>query len=54
MLYTVSAVQILVMVDAVGELETRGKGGKERLGKCQISWIACCRIADPDDGYSYR
>ncbi|KAL9046588.1 MAG: hypothetical protein Q9214_000612 [Letrouitia sp. 1 TL-2023] len=33
MLYTVSAVQILTMVDALDELETRGKGGRERTGK---------------------
>ena len=34
MLYTVSAVQILVTIDAVDELGLRGKGGKERVGKC--------------------
>ncbi|KAE8351591.1 terpenoid cyclases/protein prenyltransferase alpha-alpha toroid [Aspergillus coremiiformis] len=32
MLYTVSAVQILVMLDAVDELETRGLGGKQKIG----------------------
>lgn len=37
MLSTVSAVQILAMVDAFGELETRGKGnGKAQVGKCKI------------------
>ena len=35
MLYTVSAVQILVTIDAVEALEEYGKGGKERVGKCQ-------------------
>lgn len=34
MLSTVSAVQILAMVDAFDELETRGKGGKAQVGKC--------------------
>ena len=33
LLYTVSAVQILATVDALEELETRGKGGLERGGK---------------------
>ncbi|GAD96944.1 geranylgeranyl transferase type 2 subunit beta [Paecilomyces variotii No. 5] len=32
MLYTVSAVQILVMVDGLDELEKRGRGGKEKVG----------------------
>ncbi|KAL2215325.1 type II protein geranylgeranyltransferase beta subunit [Thermoascus aurantiacus ATCC 26904] len=32
MLYTVSAVQILVTLDAVDELEKRGRGGKEKVG----------------------
>ncbi|KAJ5166706.1 beta subunit of rab geranylgeranyltransferase [Penicillium canariense] len=32
MLYTVSAVQILVTIDAVDELEKRGRGGKQRVG----------------------
>ncbi|OJJ36875.1 hypothetical protein ASPWEDRAFT_107915 [Aspergillus wentii DTO 134E9] len=32
MLYTVSAVQILVMLDAVDELEKRGLGGKQKVG----------------------
>ncbi|KAI4132703.1 MAG: hypothetical protein LQ347_002485 [Umbilicaria vellea] len=31
MLYTVSAIQILATVDAIGDLETRGKGGKEKV-----------------------
>jgi hypothetical protein len=32
MLYTVSAVQILITIDAVDELEKRGRGGKEKVG----------------------
>jgi geranylgeranyl transferase type-2 subunit beta len=36
MLSTVSAVQILAMVDAFDDLESRGKG-KARVGKCMIS-----------------
>ncbi|EEQ91901.1 geranylgeranyl transferase type-2 subunit beta [Blastomyces dermatitidis ER-3] len=32
MLYTVSAVQILVTIDAVDELEKQGRGGKEKVG----------------------
>ncbi|KAJ5825991.1 hypothetical protein N7474_003129 [Penicillium riverlandense] len=32
MLYTVSAVQVLVMVDAVHELEKSDRGGKEKVG----------------------
>ena len=34
MLYTVSAVQILVTIDAVDELEKRDRGGKEKVGAC--------------------
>lgn len=34
MLYTVSAVQILVTVDALDELEKRGKTGREGVGRC--------------------
>lgn len=37
MLYTVSAVQILVTVDAVDELEKRGRGGKQKVGSCTAS-----------------
>ena len=33
MLYTVSAVQILAMIDAVGELDKRGKAGKAKVGR---------------------
>ncbi|KAG8525354.1 uncharacterized protein KY384_008998 [Bacidia gigantensis] len=33
MLYTVSAVQVLATVDALGELDKRGKAGKEKVGK---------------------
>ena len=35
-LYTTSAVQILVTLDAVDELEKRGHGGKQRVGLCTI------------------
>lgn len=34
MLYTVSAVQILVTIDALDELDKDGRGGKEKVGKC--------------------
>ncbi|PWY67756.1 beta subunit of rab geranylgeranyltransferase [Aspergillus eucalypticola CBS 122712] len=44
MLYTVSAVQILVTLDAVDELEKRGLGGKEKVG----SFIA--GLQDKDTG----
>lgn len=37
MLSTVSAVQILVTVDAVEELEKRGQGGKEKVAACMLS-----------------
>ena len=37
MLYTVSAVQILVTVDALEELEKHGSGGKAKVGKCVCS-----------------
>lgn len=36
MLYTVSAVQILVTVDAVDELSKQGRGGKEKVGSCIV------------------
>lgn len=37
LLYTVSAVQILCLVDGVEELETRGrKGGKMAVGDCMF------------------
>lgn len=36
MLYTVSAVQILVTIDAVDELEKRGRGGKGKVGSCMF------------------
>lgn len=38
MLYTVSAVQILGTVDALDELDRRGKVGKEKVGKCGSDW----------------
>ena len=34
MLYTVSAVQILGTVDALEELDRRGKAGREKVGQC--------------------
>lgn len=36
MLYTVSAVQILGTVDALEELDRRGKAGTEKVGKCGL------------------
>ncbi|KAK1143646.1 Rab geranylgeranyltransferase [Aspergillus melleus] len=44
MLYTVSAVQILVLMDALDELETRGLGGRQKVG----SFIA--GLQDKDTG----
>ena len=35
MLYTTSAIQILVTIDALDTLETNGKGGKLAVGKCK-------------------
>jgi geranylgeranyl transferase type-2 subunit beta len=35
MLYTVSAVQILVTVDAVDELDRRNAGGKAKVSSCE-------------------
>ena len=37
MLYTVSAIQILATVDALEELDNRGKAGKEKVGKCMVT-----------------
>jgi len=37
MLYTVSAVQILCLVDGVDELDRRREGGRELVGKCKWS-----------------
>jgi geranylgeranyl transferase type-2 subunit beta len=38
MLSTVSAVQVLAMVDGFDDLEARGKGqGKAQVGKCQLA-----------------
>ena len=34
MLYTVSAVQIMVTIDALDELDKNGRGGKDKVGKC--------------------
>lgn len=36
MLYTVSAVQVLVMIDAAHELEKGSRGGKEKVGSCTV------------------
>lgn len=44
MLYTVSAVQTLAMIDALGELDKRGKG-RALVGKCKdfkYSWKEIC------------
>ena len=40
MLYTVSAVQILVTVDAVDELDKRGLGGKQKVASCTLHSVA--------------
>ena len=40
MLYSVSAVQILALVDGVGELEERREGGRMVVGKCES--YSCC------------
>ena len=37
MLYTVSAIQILATVDALEELDKRGKAGKAKVGECMSS-----------------
>lgn len=37
MLYTVSAVQILVTLDAVDELNKDGRGGKEKVASCMLN-----------------
>ena len=34
MLYTVSAVQILAMIDAVDVLNNSERGGKEKVARC--------------------
>ena len=44
MLYTVSAVQILATVDALNDLELRGKGGKARVGECESKEAGIERI----------
>ena len=36
MLYTVSAIQILGTVNALEELDRRGKAGKEKVGRCEL------------------
>lgn len=43
MLYTVSAVQILAMVDAFDELEERGRG-KAKVGECEslLTYLLTC------------
>lgn len=46
MLYTVSAVQILAMVDAFDELEKRGKG-KAKVGECKSPSALCCSSCLP-------
>lgn len=39
MLYTVSAVQILVMVDGLDELDRRTTGGKASVGACEYNLL---------------
>jgi geranylgeranyl transferase type-2 subunit beta len=39
MLYTVSAVQVLVTLDAVEELEKAGRGGKDKVGSCTVLFL---------------
>ena len=39
MLYTVSAVQILAMLNAFDELDQRVKGGREKVGGCEYNLI---------------
>lgn len=59
LLYTVSAVQVLVMVDALGELEESGKnGGRKGVARCRsllfveisveadITWCRYCRATE--------
>jgi geranylgeranyl transferase type-2 subunit beta len=41
MLYTVSGVQILTTLDALDDLEQRVPGGKEKIGKCELSLFLC-------------
>ena len=36
MLYTVSAVQVLVTLDAVDELDKRGRANKQKVASCTI------------------
>ena len=36
MLYTVSAIQILVTIDALDELEKHEKNGKVKVGQCMF------------------
>lgn len=36
MLYTVSGVQILAILDAFGELDERVEGGRIKIGKCML------------------
>ncbi|KAL8375978.1 hypothetical protein RB595_007198 [Gaeumannomyces hyphopodioides] len=61
MLSTVSAVQILAMVDALDELDKRGKGNAAKVGKCRldlvdvgraVEHVAAC--ANFDGGYGVR
>lgn len=37
MLYTVSAIQILVMLDAVDELDKSGRDGKRKVAMCRLA-----------------
>ena len=40
MLYTVSAIQILATVDALVELDRKGKAGREKVGECRSSVLS--------------
>jgi geranylgeranyl transferase type-2 subunit beta len=43
MLYTASAVQILVTIDALDELDKRDRGGKGKVAACRL-----CSCMDPE------
>jgi geranylgeranyl transferase type-2 subunit beta len=47
MLYTVSAVQVLVIIDAVDELDKSGRDGKQKVVSCMLEdfGIFCCSFA---------
>lgn len=39
MLYTVSAVQVLVIIDAVDELDKSGRDGKQKVVSCMLEYM---------------